>query len=727
MGSFGDDDKEYRFFDACENIAPVSDLGSDYADCPDSSSGIDNGVSSSFQYDVWIRSPRSVQERRGKFFRWFGLDCDSNAADSLLDVYGDLFKRDMDRIMDNSGAVLRTSIFEDKLSSRQSSVSSWSNDVLDSSRELSSNEKFVCRSTNSNGGMELILDKLGHDSKLSKAQVAVVNQLETAEGFVSTSGSSCSAQKVVEREIGDDSNVSRARNRVKNWWLSRLRSMMCVVDNQGKAGDSSDLIQEPRVQRMQVRHRKKRLKEISALFTGQDIQAHQGSILTMKFSLDGQFLASAGEDGIVRVWQIVEDERSNEIDIPEIDPSCIYFALNTLSELAPIMVEKEKINKLKSIRKTSDPACVIFPPKVFRILEKPLHEFHGHSAEILDLSWSTDNCLISSSIDKTVRLWRVGCDQCLKVFSHSNYVTCVQFNPVDDNHFISGSIDGKVRIWAINSCQVVDWTDIRDIVTAICYRPDGQGGIIGSMTGICRFFSLSDNHFQLEALVCLDSKKKSPCKRIIGLQFFPRDSSKAMVTCADSQIRILHGINVIRKYRGLRNAGNQISTFFTSDGKHIVSACEDSNIYVWNCVSQEEFSLSQPKTIRSFECFPMDASVALPWSGLKLGNSDHGLQSGFLDESALNTLPFSSSACFSLGQECFLESIPKGSATWPEEKLPSSSSQAFSSAIRKSQYKFLKTSCQSSSNSHAWGLVIVTAGWDGRIRSFHNYGLPVPL
>jgi WD40 repeat protein len=53
-------------------------------------------------------------------------------------------------------------------------------------------------------------------------------------------------------------------------------------------------------------------------------------------------------------------------------------------------------------------------------------------------------------------------------------VTCIQFNPVDNNYFISGSIDGKVRIWAIPDCHVVDWTDVKEIVTAVCYRPDGQ-------------------------------------------------------------------------------------------------------------------------------------------------------------------------------------------------------------------------------------------------------------
>jgi len=53
-------------------------------------------------------------------------------------------------------------------------------------------------------------------------------------------------------------------------------------------------------------------------------------------------------------------------------------------------------------------------------------------------------------------------------------VTCIQFNPVDENYFVSGSIDGKVRIWEIRERRVVDWTDIRDIVTALCYRLDGK-------------------------------------------------------------------------------------------------------------------------------------------------------------------------------------------------------------------------------------------------------------
>lgn len=177
---------------------------------------------------------------------------------------------------------------------------------------------------------------------------------------------------------------------------------------------------------------------------------------------------------------------------------------------------------------------------------------------------------------------------------------------------------------------------------------------------------------------------------------------------------------------GLRNAGSHLSAAFSSDGKHIVSASEDSNVYLWNFHIPAESSVSQPEEVRSFEFFSSDASIAIPWSGLKNVNHENQCHSQGPSQS-LNNFPFRASPCFSLGQGLFLEAIPKGSATWPEEKLPLSSPTSVPSAMCKSQYKFLKSSCQSSSSYHSWGLVIVTAGYDGRIRSYHNYGLPSPV
>ncbi|CDY47074.1 BnaA03g12240D [Brassica napus] len=468
----------------------------------------------------------------------------------------------------------------------------------------------------------------------------------------------------------------------KKGWLRRLRSMGCSTGTKIQSGELS---------RVKVKHYKKQTKELSALYHSQDIKAHNGSISSMKFSFDGKYLASSGEDGVVRVWEVTEDKRST-LQRDYLNPSCVYFELNDHSQLKP--------NKTtEKFKKTSDSVlCVVFPPKAFRIMEKPLHEFRGHMGEVLDISWSRDNYLLSASMDKTVRLWKVGSNACLGVFPHNSYVTCVQFNPVNEDYFMSGSVDGKVRIWNISGCNVVDWADVKDIISAVCYRPDGQGGVIGSLTGSCRFFSMSGEYLELDSQIHFHNKKISPNKRITCFQFLPQDPSKVFVVSADSKVRILQGSDVVRRYKGSPK----------SDGKYIVSACEDSNVYIWSNgkESDSSSSYSQTKRIRSFERFSTNASVAATWCGF----SDHN-----------TTIPFSSPPCLSLKES---GSVPKGNATWPEENLTENPL----SSMTASQYKFLKSSYQrATSSSLAWGMVIVTGGWDGRIRTFQNYGLPVTV
>lgn len=185
---------------------------------------------------------------------------------------------------------------------------------------------------------------------------------------------------------------------------------------------------------------------------------------------------------------------------------------------------------------------------------------------------------------------------------------------------------------------------------------------------------------------------------------------------------------------GFRNAGSQISASFTDNGAHIVSASKDSNVYIWNRRS-EDGPTTQPKSHRSCEhFFSNNASVAIPWSGRTCRSYVLPNKSGeyTYPDLSVPTLRgskqslFSSANHLSLGNGLFSESASKGSATWPEEKLPCSNSSPASSAKHKSQPKLLKSVFPSRVISpQTWGMVIVTAGWDGRIRSYQNYGLPL--
>ncbi|KAJ6838132.1 WD repeat-containing protein 44-like [Iris pallida] len=696
-------EEEDEFFDSREEISSLSDS------CPESPSTHETIANRSLLYKVWIGSTSSVRERRARFMRWMGLDACSETVVADLDI---------SRMTSSDDAMLRGSG-----SANSTLVSTCSTSFPCTLEDSASEDSFEIRMKNSDDRSVFAVEQFGQDGSLRGLREVGSNQSLTRDEFDRNFGPLSFAQKLMQREDGKMRSMDGAGRCRRNGWLRRLRYVACIVDRQEEDIDLGT--SHSRAQRVKVHRCKKRSKEFSAVYMKQEINAHNGAILTLKFSPDGEFLASGGEDGVVRVWRVMESERRDEGDMIEYDHSCIYFTVNHNSELAPLYAaDKEKINSW-SVKRTPDSACVVIPRKEFRISEKPLHEFHGHDGDVLDLSWSTDMHLLSSSADKTVRLWKVGCDSCLKVFLHNNYVTSVRFNPTDENYFVSGSIDGKIRIWELSQRRVVDWTDIRDIVTAVCYHPDGMGIVVGSMAGDCRFYDVSDNVLELEVQISLQGKKKSPDKRITGFQYCPSNHRKLMVTSADSQVRILVGVDIVSKYKGLRNAGSQISASFTSDGRHIISASEDSNVCVWNHDINDSSTSNHVISTKSCERFiSTHASVAIPWHGQASKSSpSEVIQENCADSLSNNNIaPLSSAGSFTLSNGFFSEGLPKGTATWPEEKLPLGSPST-AAALRKSQYKFLKTSCRNS--SHAWGQVIVTAGWDGQIRLFQNYGLPV--
>lgn len=129
-------------------------------------------------------------------------------------------------------------------------------------------------------------------------------------------------------------------------------------------------------------------------------------------------------------------------------------------------------------------------------------------------------------------------------------------------------------------------------------------------------------------------------------------------------------------------------------------------------------------------------SVAIPWSvsETELARNDDALSQYSQrihyhhDSNPLvrDSERFSLSNWFSIDGSC------RRSATWPEEQLPSWDSfvpheQNHLHVPNKYQHHCNSKVYGNSIQSETWGLVIVTAGWDGIIRTFHNYGLPMRL
>ncbi|XVF78183.1 hypothetical protein PTKIN_Ptkin14bG0109300 [Pterospermum kingtungense] len=424
--------------------------------------------------------------------------------------------------------------------------------------ELDSNEQ-VCTIKNLDNGEEFVVNEIREDGMWNKLKEVGTGRQLTMEEFEMCVGHSPIVQELMRRQNVEEGNknnsdlnvngagVGVSKLKKKGGWFKSIKSVASGVKGhkERRSSDERDTSSEKGgrrsssatddsqdgsfhgPERVRVKQYGKSCKELAALYKSQEIQAHTGSIWSIKFSLDGKYLASAGEDCVIHVRKVVESERKGELlmEKPEDGNLNLLLVANgspeptLLSPSADHHPEKKRRGRSSISRKSLSLDHIVVPETVFGLSDKPVCSFQGHLDDVLDLSWSKSQQLLSSSMDKTVRLWDLTSKTCLRIFSHSDYVTCIQFNPVDDRYFISGSLDSKVRIWSIPDRQVVDWNDLHEMVTAACYTPDGQGALVGSHKGSCRLYNTSENKLQPKSQInLLIKKKKSHQKKITGFQ-----------------------------------------------------------------------------------------------------------------------------------------------------------------------------------------------------------------
>ncbi|XP_075513057.1 uncharacterized protein LOC142548560 [Primulina tabacum] len=658
-------------------------------------------------------------------------------------------------------------------------------------------------------GKEFIVKEYNEEGMWNKLRDVQTGKQLTMEEFERSVGYSPVVKELMRRENGSRSIHENGNKIIQNSYLSKsfrnskrrgaaiLKNIKLGVTNSmsglivdkeqeysASAVDQKDP-QHASCQWVKARQHGNSYKEFTALHMSQVIQAHSGSIWTIRFSCDARFLASAGEDRVIHVWEVQEcDVMSARLgdDLSSFGGTPVHPMAGTISERPPLAEiipspsERRKKGKINKKKGHKIPDYVNMPETVFALSEKPVCTFQGHQDDVLDLSWSKSQLLLSSSMDKTVRMWGLESKSCLKMFAHNDYVTCIQFNPVNDDYFISGSLDAKVRIWSIPDRQVVDWTDLNEMVTAACYTPDGQGAVIGTHKGSYRTYSIdADCKLEQKDQIEIKKKKKVQAKKITGFQFSPSNPSEVLVTTADSRIRILNGLVLIQKLRGFRNTSSQISASFSPDGKHIISASEDSQVYIWKLEESKNPGGGKGRTgvtIFAHEHFNCkDVSVAIPWPGgakneppiVEIHSKRHSKRSNATPPQSLNNSPTNEDNRLAGGSSRrHLPPLPKKNnileriTSSAEDDFANSSridpgigvSESFGSSSQSLSYD--DPSCISASGSSpsqswssswnlfdggssqtvqatAWGMVVVTASLGGELRVYQNFGLPVKV
>lgn len=289
------------------------------------------------------------------------------------------------------------------------------------------------------------------------------------------------------------------------------------------------------------------------------LRGHKADVYSVTFSSDGQWLASGGKDGTVRLWNV----RTGEL---------VRAFLGHQSEVNTVVMVSET-----ALASASDDGTV----RIWDIRSgRQITILDAKDGKVFGLAASADGQLLASDgaggrihlwdLESGTRLWTSD--------AHPHRVQSLSFSP-DGRSLVAGYQDGRVRWWDVEKHQMVQVErTFGDQSLSVAHSSDLPELAVASRTGFLGTYRHESQGWLNESGKVLDKKAIG----IHAVAFSPRDNTLATGT-RDGLIQLWNSGNRLMLWRVMPGHRSRIwSVAWSPDGRLLASAAADGLIKLWN-------------------------------------------------------------------------------------------------------------------------------------------------
>jgi WD40 repeat protein len=290
------------------------------------------------------------------------------------------------------------------------------------------------------------------------------------------------------------------------------------------------------------------------------LRGHTRWVLSIAFSPEGNMLASSSDDQTVRIWDVNTGE-------------CLRILPGHTNWVWSVAFSPNGRTLASS---SAD--CTI---KLWDALSGlSLRTLQGHTHLARSVAFSPQgNTLVSSSDDQTLRIWDVNTGECLRILQeHTGWVWSVAFSP-DGRTLASSSTDCTIKLWdALSGLSLKTLRGHTYLAKSVAFSPDGK-----------TLASSGDDY-----TVKLWDVNTGECLRILqghagwvwSIAFSP--DGRTLVSGSNNQLVKLWNVHTGQCLRTLQGHTYQVrSLAFSPDGSTLGSGSSDYTATLWNVHSHQ--------------------------------------------------------------------------------------------------------------------------------------------